>query len=82
MLATACAGIFPMSETFNIKNRLSDFNIDSEEILRTTQSLAVNKAHGYDDVSGWMSIHSRSFTVKPLAIIFKNCLELVIFSKD
>ena len=52
MLAIACAGIFPMSETFNIENRLSDFKIDSEEILRTTQSLVVNKAHGYDDVHG------------------------------
>ena len=31
MLAPACAGIFPVSNTFNIQNRVSDFNFDPDD---------------------------------------------------
>ena len=46
------------------------------------QSLDGNKAHGYDGISMRMLKLSSPFIIKPLSIIFQNCLKSGILPDD
>ena len=50
--------------------------------LLATTSLDANKAHGYDGISIRMLKLSSPTMIKPLSIIFQNCLQSGIFLDD
>ena len=54
---------------------LSFISVNDQDILNITHSLNINKAHGYDDISIRLLKICDSSIVKPLPIIFKNCLQ-------
>ena len=69
----------PKSKTYNTENRLNDINFENERLLKIIQSLDTNKVHGYDGISiRILKLRSPSI-VKPLSIIFQNCLKSSIF---
>ena len=53
---------------------LSSIQFKDQGILKIIHSLNYNKAHGYDDISIRLLKICDSSIVKPLLIIFKNCL--------
>ena len=54
---------------------LSSIQFEYQDILKITHSLNYNKVHGYDDISTRLLKICDSSIVKPLSIIFKNCLQ-------
>ena len=67
----------PKSNTYCTENRLNDITFDNEKLLKITQPLYTTKGHGYDCNST-----SSPTIIKPLCIIFQNCLKSGIFSDD
>ena len=63
----------------NISTTLSSINFNNVDILKIIKSLSVNKAHGHDDISIRMIKLCDQSIVKPLSIIFKNCIDNGIF---
>ena len=53
-------------------------NIESD-ILNILKSLDANKAHGHDDISIRMLKLSQKSILKPLKLIFENCLRTRLF---
>ena len=53
----------------------SSISFNDQDILNIIHSLDINKANGYDDLSIRLLKICDSSIVKPLSIIFKNCLE-------
>ena len=72
----------PKSNTYHTENRLNDIIFDSEKLLKTIQSLDANKAYGYDGISIRMLKLSSPSIIKPLCIMFQNCLKSGIFPDD
>ena len=72
----------PKSNTYHTENRLNDFTFDNEKLLKIIQSLDANKAHGYDGISIRMLKLCRPSIIKPLSIIFQNCLKSNTFPDD
>ena len=72
----------PKSNTYHAENRLNDITFDNEKLLKIIQLLDANKAHGYDGISIRMLKLSSPFIIKPLSIIFQNCLKSGIFPDD
>ena len=72
----------PKSNTYHTENRLNDITFDNEKLLKLTQSLDANKAHGYDGISIRMLKLGSPSIIKPLSIIFQNCLESSAFPDD
>ena len=65
-----------------INASLSSLSLNNQDTLKIIYSLNINKAHRYDDISKIISkIYLRllkicdSSIVRPLSIIFKNCLQ-------
>ena len=54
---------------------LSSISSNDQDILKIIHSLNINKAHGYDDISITLLKICDSSILKPLSIIFKNCLQ-------
>ena len=54
---------------------LSSISSNDQDILKIIHSLNINKAHGYDDISITLLKICDSSILKPLPIIFKNCLQ-------
>ena len=54
---------------------LSSISFNDQDILKIIHSLNTNKAHGYDDISIRLLKVCDCSIVKPLSIIFKNCLQ-------
>ena len=54
---------------------LSSISFNDQDILNVIHSLNINKAHGFDDLSIRLLKICDSSIVKPLSIIFKNCLQ-------
>ena len=67
---------------FHTENRLNDITFDNEKLLKIIQSLDASKAHGYDGISIRMLKLSSPFIIKPLSMIFKNCLKSSTFPDD
>ena len=59
--------------------RLSLFSFNEEVILKIINALNINKAHGHDDISIRMIKLCSKSVVKPLSIIFKNCIDTGTF---
>ena len=68
--------------SFVTEERLSNFQICSGNIVKIIRSLHPNKAHGYDEISIRMIKICASSISKPLAILFRNCLESEYFPKE
>ena len=68
-------GTLPKSNTYHTENRLNDITFDNEKLLKIIQSLDASKAHGYDGISIRMLKLSSPSIIKPLSIIFQNCLK-------
>ena len=58
---------------------LSSLDIKESDILDILESLDTNKAHGHDDVSNRMLKVSQKSILKPLKLIFENCLRTRLF---
>ena len=72
----------PKSNTYHTENRLNDITFDNEKLLKIIQSLDANKAHGYDGISIRMLTLGSPSIIKPLYIIFQNCLKSSTFPDD
>ena len=72
----------PKSNTYHTENRLNDITFDNEKLLKIIQSLDANKAHGYDGISIKMLKLGSPSIIKPLSIIFQNCLKSSTFPDD
>ena len=64
------------------ENRLNDITFDNEKLAKIIQSLDPNKAQGYDGISIRMLKLSSLSIIKPLSIIFQNCLKSTVFPHD
>ena len=71
----------PKTNTYT-ENRLNDITFDNEKLLKIIQSLDANKAHGSDGISIRMQKLSSPPIIKPLSIIFQNCMISGIFPDD
>ena len=58
---------------------LSSIDIKESDILNMVKSLDANKAHGHDDISVRMLKLSQKSILKPLKLIFENCLRTSLF---
>ena len=58
---------------------LSSIDIKESDILNILKSLDANKAHGQDDISIRMLKLSQKSILKPLKLIFENCLRTRLF---
>ena len=74
--------ILPLVTTPITNASLSSISFNDRDILNTINSLNINKAHGYDDLSIRLLKICDSSIVKPLSIIFKNCLQSVSFPNN
>ena len=57
----------------------SSSNLEQDEFLNLIHSLDINKSHGYDGISARMLKMCDDSIVKPLMIIFNNCLSSGVF---
>ena len=74
--------ILPLIRSYYTDKRLNDINFNHDKILTVIQSLDPNKAHDHDGVSVRMSKLSCPSIIKPLLIIFRNCLKFGTFPVD
>ena len=72
----------PSIQSFETSNRLSTVDIDSKKILKLIQSLNSNKAHGRDGISIRMLKIFGPSVIKPLSLLFNNCLRDCVFLSD
>ena len=59
--------------------RVSSFRVNKEVILEIINPLNINKAHVYDDISIRMINLCGKSVVKPLSMIFNNCIDTGTF---
>ena len=69
-------------QSFETSNRLSTIDIDSKKILNLIKGLNSNKAHGHDDISIRMLKLCGPSIIKPLSLLFNNCLRDGAFPND
>ena len=65
----------PLVTTPVTNTSLPSISFNDQDILKIINSLNINKVHWYDDVSIRLLKVCDSSIVKPLLIIFKNCLQ-------
>ena len=58
---------------------LKDIEIDPKKLLKIIRALDCNKAHGWDNLSISMIKICDAKVVKPLCLIFNQCLETGVF---
>ena len=69
----------PGSQTYITNSKLSSLQFEDKDIIKKTRSLNTNKAHGHDDISiKMLKICDLAF-IKPLSIIFRNCINHSMF---
>ena len=71
----------PGSVVFNTEVRFSFITCEDNDILKIIRNLDISKAHGFDDISIRMVKLCDDSLVKPLSIIFKNCINSGLFSR-
>ena len=71
--------VFPNSFDYISTAKRSSINFNNADILKIIKSLNFNKAHGYNDISVRLIKPCGQSIVKPLSIIFKNCINNGIF---
>ena len=62
--------------------KICSIKFENKGIIKLIKGLDPCKAHGYDDISIRMFRICDSATVKPLTILFKNCISQGIFPGD
>ena len=72
----------PLVTTPITNTSLSSISFNDQDILNVTHSLNINKAHGFDDLSIRLLKICDSSIVKPLSIIFENCLQSGSFTNN
>ena len=85
--ASQCTPISNDSALTNSSNSvlnvsLSSIQFEDQDILKIIWSLNYNKAHGYDAISIRLLKICDSSIVRPLSIIFKNCLQTGTFPNN
>ena len=65
----------PSQHYFITNERLSSIVFDDQDIIKIIRALNINKSHGHDDISIRMIKICDSALVKPLSIIFHNCIK-------
>ena len=68
----------PSSFEFYFQTRLSSLNIIEVNILKIVRALNINKAHGHDEISVRMIKICDEVLAKPLSLIYKNCIDIVL----
>ena len=58
---------------------LPSFCFSEEVILKIINALHINKTHGHDDISIWVIRLCSKSVVKPLSMIFNNCVDTGTF---
>ena len=71
--------IVPNSPHYVSTARHCSFCFNEGVILKMIKVLSINKAHGHDDISVWIIKQCSKFLVKPLFMIFKNCIDTGTF---
>ena len=69
----------PLNRDSVTTSLLSSVSIKESDILSILKSLDTNKAHGHDDISIRMLKLSSKSILKPLKLLFENCLRIGIF---
>ena len=69
----------PMEQAPYTTSLLSSADIKESDILNILKSLDANKAHGHYDISIRMLKLSQKSILKPLKLIFENCLRTGLF---
>ena len=69
----------PDSVFFNTEGRFSSITCEDNDILKIIRNLDISKAHGFDDISVRMVTLCGDSLVKPLSIIFQNCINSGVF---
>ena len=72
---TSLNSTLPLVTTPITSASLSSISFNDQDILNVIHSLNINKAHGFNDLSIRLLKICNSSIVKPLSIIFKNCLQ-------
>ena len=72
----------PPNITFATEQKLSTFELCTNDIVKIIKSLDPNKAHGHDEISIRMIKLCTSSIAKPLSILFSNCFENQCFPKE
>ena len=65
---------------FLTEKRLSNVQISNEKIIKITNNLDPNKAHGHDMISIRILKLSGPSLCNPLSILFKSCLSQIKFT--
>ena len=65
---------FPHNQIIETVNRLSEFNIDTDTVIKNILSLDPNKAHDCDEISIHMLKLCATWISKPLHILFDNSI--------
>ena len=72
----------PTHMNYLANNRLSSITFSQDDIAKIIQNLDSGKAHGHDNISIRMLKICGSAIYKPLAIIFKQCVDTGIFPSE
>ena len=75
-------GTLPLVTTPVTNASLSSISLNDQDNLTIIHSLNINKARGYDDISIRLLKICDSSIVRPLSIIFKNCLQSRSFANN
>ena len=68
--------MLPTNQLFVTQARLGSLDFNEGKILKITNALDINKAHGHDDISIRTIKTCDESLLKPLFILFKNSLKL------
>ena len=82
--ATQCTplsnnSVLPSAISFKNQSRLSSIDFEKDDILKIIRNLNINKVHGHDSISIRMLKICDSVLVKPLSLIYKNCIDSGVF---
>ena len=72
----------PLNINFETRERLSSLESCVDVIVKIIRSLDQNEAHGHNEISIRMIKLCASSILKPLHLIFSNCLETESFTKE
>ena len=68
----------PETQTFITDNKLSPVQFEDNDIIKIIRSLNISKAHGHDISMKMLKLWVLT-VVKPLSIIFRNCVNKITF---
>ena len=74
------ASTLPSATFFKTQSRLSSINFEKEDALKIIKNLNIDKVHGHDNISVQiLKICDSSVLVEPLSLIYKNCIDYLVF---